>query len=98
MRFLIEIIVRDNFEPANAQPTQKTVGETLGNIMKSGKVVTGGNYSDERGGFFIMDFDSAVEMKRLFHPIQDICKMTVHPFVSLEEGAALLQELASGSK
>ncbi len=83
MRFHVEIIARDNFEPMNAVPIQKMVFQQLSMLVESGKVKQYGIYADERGGFMILEVDTPEELEEIMAPFSDPMKITTHPYVFL---------------
>ncbi|HTY47393.1 MAG TPA: DUF3303 family protein [Methanomassiliicoccales archaeon] len=83
MRFHVEIIARENFEPMNAVPIQKMVFEQLNMLVESGKVKQYGIYADERGGFMIIEVDTPEELEEMLGPFFEPLKITAHPFVFL---------------
>lgn len=85
MRYLVEFIARENFDPLSAVPVQKMVFTQLDKIMNSGKVKESGVYADERGGFLIMDIESSEELFGLISPIFDAVRIKAHPIVSMQQ-------------
>ena len=84
MKFHLEMIVRDTFEPWNAVQMQKYLGVQLNNIMKSGKVKDYGIYAEERGGYFIIEANTSEELFELVGPVLDSIHIKTHPCVSVE--------------
>lgn len=84
MKFHVEVIARDNFDPIGAVPVQKMVFDHLTKLMNSGKVEEHGIYSDERGGFLILNADSPEELFDMISPIGDAMKVSAHPYVSMK--------------
>jgi len=85
MRFFVEFIARDNFDPMSAIPVQKMLYAQMDKIMNSGKVKDHGIFSDERGGFLVLEVDSSEELLTMFGPILDALKVKTHPIVSIQE-------------
>ena len=94
MLFHIDAIIRENISPAEALSSRKIVTEQMNVIMKTGKVKESGVYADERGGYFVVDIDTPEELKRLFAPISDIEKITIHPIISMDTLQKLFQDIA----
>lgn len=51
--------------------------------MQSGKVKEHGIYSDERGGFLILDAESPEELHAMLSPIVDAMRFRAQPYVTL---------------
>jgi hypothetical protein len=83
-KFHVEMTVRDNFEPMNAVPVQKMIFAHLTKMVQSGKVSEYGIYSDERGGFFLMEAETPEELFEMMAPIVDAIKVRAQPYVSLK--------------
>ncbi|MGD0817397.1 MAG: hypothetical protein ABR986_03245 [Methanomassiliicoccales archaeon] len=83
MKFHVEMIVRDVFDPLSAVPVQKLIFAHLSKLLQSGKVMEHGIYSDERGGFLILEADSAEELHEMLSPIVDSMRIRAQPYVSL---------------
>jgi len=83
MRFHVEIIARENFEPMSAVPIQKMVYEQLNSLVESGKVKQYGIYADERGGFLIVEADTPEELDEMLGPFFDSMAIKAHPYVFL---------------
>ena len=84
MRFHVELIARDNFDPIGAVPVQKMIFDQLNKLVNSGKVEEHGIYSDERGGFLILNADSPEELFEMISPIADAMRVSAHPYVSMK--------------
>lgn len=83
MRFHVELIARDNFDPMSAVPVQKMIFAQLSKLVQSGRVKEHGIYSDERGGFLILDAESPEELFQMLSPIVDAMMFRAHPYVSI---------------
>jgi hypothetical protein len=83
MRFHVEMIARDNFDPMSAVPVQKMVFDQMDKLVKSGKVEEHGIYSDERGGFLILNAESPEELFEMISPLGDAMMVRSHPYVSM---------------
>ena len=84
MRFHVELIARENFGPLEAVPVQKLIFAHLSKLMQSGHVKESGIYSDERGGFLILDAESPEELHGMLTPIIDAISFRTHPYVSID--------------
>lgn len=82
MRFHVDLVVRDNFDPRSAVPVQKMIFAWLNELVKSGKAKEHGIYSDDRGGFLIVDAESPEELFRILGPVEDVVMFRAHPYVS----------------
>jgi hypothetical protein len=83
MKFHVEMIARDNFDPMNAVPVQNMIFAQLNKLLQSGKVKEHGIYSDERGGFLILEAESPEELFEMIGPLIDAMKVRAHPYVSI---------------
>ena len=84
MKFHVEMIVRETFEPWNAVKVQKYLSGQLEKIMKSGKVKDYGIYADDRGAYFILDVNTSEELFELVGPVVDAMHLKTHPCISVE--------------
>ncbi len=87
MRFLIKLEV---FESVTGDDEIKRVRETLGRqiqkIQNSGKLVEGGMFGDQRGGFLLVDLDKSSDLYELLGgAILDNCHIESHPVLSFKE-------------
>ena len=60
-------------------------GRHLQQIMESGKVRASGVFADARGGFFVLEVDSAEELFDLFAPVLDYIHIETHPLTTVEK-------------
>ena len=58
---------------------------TLQQTLQSDKAVANGFFADERGGFFVVEVDSAEELFDLFAPVIDYLHIETHPLISAEK-------------
>ncbi len=63
---------------------RQEVGPLIGKLMESGKMESHGVYADGRGGFLVLNVDSAGEVLSLLYPLQDFCTIETRPVVSFE--------------
>lgn len=55
----------------------------------------GAVFADARGGYFILDIDSAQEYQELLGDVVDLARVESHPLVSFEDLAAFFEKQAS---
>ena len=92
MRFHVTIISFDSIHgEAAVQETRQLVGKKIQEIQQSGKLVSGGAFIDARGGYFVVDVDSATELLKLLSPLHDVCHIETHPVMSFEDLGAFFQ-------
>ncbi|MDX1372780.1 MAG: hypothetical protein R3321_09940 [Nitrososphaeraceae archaeon] len=87
MRFLVTTEV---FETIHKQDDLKRQADLISSqiktIMNSGKLVIGGQFSDKRGHFFVIDVENELELLELLsRNFLDSCKVESHPIVSFED-------------
>lgn len=87
MRFLVTTEV---FETIHKQDDLKRhadlISSQIKTIINSGKLVSGGQFSDKRGHFFVIDVENEVELLELLsRNFLDSCKVESHPIVSFED-------------
>ena len=93
MRLLVTLKNFENIiDPESIQRLRQIVGKKMQEILGSGKVIESGVFSDARGGFFLLEVDSAVELTRLLFPMHDFCHIETHPVYSFEELGQLFSE------
>jgi len=78
--FAFEAIV----EPEAIERLRATFLQKVREIKESGKLVTGGHIIHRRGGFFVLDVESAEELNLLLLPLHDFCNMEVEVVQSFE--------------
>ncbi len=92
MRFHVTVISFESIHgEAAVQETRQLVGKKIQEIQRSGKLVSGGAFIDARGGYFVVDVDSATELFKLLVPIHDVCHIETHPLISFESLGAFFQ-------
>jgi hypothetical protein len=87
MKFLVTTEV---FETIHKEEDLKRQADLITSQIKtiknSGKLVSGGQFADKRGHFFVLDVENEIElMELLSRNILDSCKVESHPLVSFED-------------
>jgi uncharacterized protein YciI len=72
-------------------------GKQLQEILQSGKVRASGVFADTRGGFFVLDVESAEEVFDLFSPVLDYIRIETHPLTTVEKLGEFLERDATGA-
>ncbi len=72
-------------------------GTQLQQIMESGKVQASGVFADARGGFFVLEVDSAEEIFELFAPLLDYIRLDTHPLTTAEKLMEFFERDAPGA-
>jgi hypothetical protein len=60
-------------------------GRLLQQTLQSGKVRASGVFADARGGFFVLEVDSAEEIFDIFAPGLDYFRIETHPLTTPEK-------------
>ncbi len=68
---------------------------SLQQTFQSGKVVANGFFADARGGFFVVEVDSAEELFDMFAPVIDYIHIETHPLMSAEKLQEFLERDAA---
>ncbi len=91
MKFFVEYKIFDGIIPnVNLQDMRQAFAKQLEQISKSGKLKDSGLFVGVRGGYLIIETDSAPELHGLLSPgIVDTCDVKIHPLMSAQD----LQEL-----
>ena len=81
MKFFVTVRAFDTItKPDDVQRTRKGVGVVLERILHSGKLSAGGTYADGRGGFFVLDAATPLELTELLgEEVFDTCTVVTHP-------------------
>lgn len=97
MRFLVTVEAFDHIKTGPEEMRLREVaGAQLQHIADSGKMVEGGIFADARGGFIVVDVDTAAELQELLGPAFLVnCHVETHPILSFEELAAFFQRHAN---
>ena len=72
-------------------------GRQLQQIMQSGKVRASGVFADARGGFFVLEVESAEELFDLFIPAIDYIRIETHPLTTVEKLGEFFEREAPGA-
>ena len=72
-------------------------GRHLQQIMESGKVRASGVFADARGGFFVLEVDSAEELSDLLAPVLDYIRIETHPLTTVEKLQEFFERDATGA-
>ncbi len=98
MKFLVTFAVFDTItRNEDVNRIREAVGKQMPHIQNSGKMVDGGMFGDQRGGYFIFDIDKAVDLYDLLGgAILDNCHIESHPLLSFEELGKFFQENPAG--
>ncbi len=72
-------------------------GRQLQQIMQSGKVRADGVFADGRGGFLVLEVDSAEELFDLFAPIVDYARIETRPLTTAEKLVEFFERDATGA-
>ena len=78
---------------------QQLSAKQLQELMQSGKVRASGFFADARGGFFVLEVDSAEELFEVFAPVIDRIRIETHPLITAERLGEFFQQqgaMASG--
>ena len=97
MQFFVGFEAFDTITGEAVPRLRQEAGERIPRIVASGKVVASGIFVDQRGGFFVLDVDSAEELMDLISPTMvDNFHVTTHPLVSLEKLGEFFQKWGNG--
>ena len=92
MRFHVTVIAFDSIHgEAEVEALRQLVGKKIQEIQQSGKLISGGSFVDARGGYFVVDVDSATELFKLLVPLHDGTHIEAHPVISFESLGAFFQ-------
>ena len=72
-------------------------GRHLQQLLQSGKVRADGVFADVRGGFFVLEVDSAEELFDVFAPVLDYIRIETHPLTTVEKLQEFLERDATGA-
>ncbi len=87
MRFLIKFEVFESVTgDAEVKRVREAAGRQLQQAQNSGKLVEGGMFGDQRGGFLLVDLDKTPDFYELLGgSILDNCNVESHPVLSFDE-------------
>lgn len=94
MKFLIKFEVFDTItKKDDINQLREAMGKQMEHIHSSGKLLDGGMFGDQRGGFFILNIDKAFDLYDLLGgAIFDRCNVESHPLLSFEELGKFFKE------
>jgi hypothetical protein len=61
------------------------IGPLVGKLTESGKMESHGVYADGRGGYMVINVDTADEVLGLLFPLHDFATIETRPIVSFQE-------------
>lgn len=87
MRFFVKFEVLESITgDAEVKRVREAAGRQIQYAQDSGKLVQGGMFGDERGGFLILDIDKSSDLYELIGgAFLDNCHVEGHPVISFEE-------------
>jgi hypothetical protein len=87
MKFLVTTEVFETIHKEEDLKRQtELIKSQIKTIMNSGKLLTGGQFADKRGHFFVIEAANELELLELLNRnILDSCKVESHPIVSFED-------------
>jgi hypothetical protein len=72
---------------------RETTGPQIAKIMESGKVAASGIYADCRGGFLLLDVDTAAELNDLFgRAFHENFHIETHPVMPMDRLKAYFED------
>jgi hypothetical protein len=83
VKFHVEMVVRDNFDPMSAVPVQKMVFAHLIKLMESGTVEDHGIFVNKRGGSLMVDAPTPEELFEMLSPLGASMRIRAQPYVSM---------------
>lgn len=79
------------------QRLREGAAKDLQTIVASGKVTASGVFADARGGFFVLDVESAEELTQLLaETIIDNCRLETHPVYPVENLLEFFKRMQAG--
>ncbi|MFQ5568707.1 MAG: muconolactone Delta-isomerase family protein [Rhodothermales bacterium] len=92
MRFHVTVLAFDTImDEETIQALRQVFGQKVAELQQSGSLVEGGVFLEKRGGFFVLDVDSATHLFKLLAPLNDYGRIEVHPLISFETLGAFFQ-------
>ena len=92
MRFHVTVMSFEGITgDAEVEALQQLVGQKIQEIQQSGKLISGGSFVEARGGYFVLDIDSATELLKLLTPLHDVTHIETHPVISFESLGTFFQ-------
>jgi hypothetical protein len=83
LKFHVEMVVRDNFDPMSAVPVQKMIFAHLIKLMESDRVTDHGIFSAEKGGFLMVDARTPEELFEMLTPLGNSMRIMAQPYPSM---------------
>lgn len=95
MRLHVKMEVYDSItSDEQVARTRKRFAESWKKMQDSGKVLTSGIFADLRGGYMVVDVDTAEELWALpMHGILDAIKMEVHPVMDADKFMTMFKDI-----
>ena len=95
MRFLITARMFESiYRQEDVLKGRESIGKGYGRIKESGKLVESGVFGDQRGGFFLVDVNSAAEIHELLGPeFLDHFNIEAHPIAAWDDLGKFLDKL-----
>jgi hypothetical protein len=84
MRYIVLTRVKETIVGDLVRPAQQAIGAAMQRLLSSGKVVESGVFVDDRGGFAVVNVESAEELFELLTGLHDLMTIETHPLISYE--------------
>jgi hypothetical protein len=97
MRYMVIVRLREPIVGDLVPAAQQTVAAEMQKALSSGKVAETGVFADERGGFMILNADSAEELFEFTSGLLDVSSLEVHPLISAERLGEFFQQQAANA-
>jgi hypothetical protein len=99
MRILATMVVFESIiGDEEVMRVRKRFGDAWMKLQESGRVVASGIFADARGGFVVVDVDSAGEFWKMLGPgILDSLKVRTHPVMETQEFMSMFSDLMAGN-
>ncbi len=93
MQIFVSFEAFDTITGKEVTRLRQEAGELMQRIMGSGKVTASGIFEGKRGGFYVLEVESAEELMDLISPrMIDNFHITMHPLVSVEKLGEFFQK------
>ncbi|MCX7016023.1 MAG: hypothetical protein NTW86_26280 [Candidatus Sumerlaeota bacterium] len=94
MRFLTTVIAFDSITgDKEIAALRQLFIKKIKAIRDSGKLIEGGAFVDARGGFLLLDVDSAAELQELLAPLHDVAHIQARAINMFDDLGKLLKKL-----
>ena len=95
MRFLLTArAFETTHSKEDVRKLRENVGKGYGRIKESGKLVESGVFGDQRGGFFLVDVNTAAEIHEVLGPeFLDNFTIEAHPIAAWDELGKYLDKI-----